>query len=47
MVNRLNYGKDLSPDSVDDHPVRIDIVDTTDTEVDDDYRKKHQGRDHC
>ncbi|KAK2156437.1 hypothetical protein LSH36_213g02000 [Paralvinella palmiformis] len=43
--HKLNYGKDLSPDSVDDHPVRIDIVDTTDTEVDDDYRKKHQDDD--
>ncbi len=37
-------GKDMSPDSGDEQRVRIDIVDTTDTEIEDDYRRKHPGK---
>ena len=34
-MNRGNSG-----DSLDDHKVRVDMTDTTDTEVEDDYKKK-------
>ena len=32
----------MSPDSMDETRVRIDVTDTTDTEVDDDYKRKRQ-----
>ena len=34
--------RDNSADSLDEHKVRVDMTDTTDTEVEDDYKKKRR-----
>ena len=40
------YDRDHSPTSsvVSDRQVRIDIIDTTDTEIDDEYKRKRKGK---
>ena len=42
LIRRENYERGMSPDSMDETRVRIDVTDTTDTEVDDDYKRKRQ-----
>ena len=42
FICRENYERGMSPDSMDETRVRIDVTDTTDTEVDDDYKRKRQ-----
>ena len=42
VLRRDKYDRGVSPDSLDETRVRIDVTDTTDTEVDDDYKRKRQ-----
>ena len=38
------FERETSPDSMNsEHRVRIDITDTTDTEVEDEFKRKHGG----
>ncbi len=39
---RDSFDRGMSPDSMDETHVRIDVTDTTDTEVDEDYKRKRQ-----
>lgn len=44
-IDSEGFDREMSPDSAgSEHRVRIDMTDTTDTEVEEDYRKHRRGK---
>ena len=42
---RGSFERETSPDSIgSEHRVRIDVTDTTDTEIEEEYRRRRSGR---